>query len=228
MRRFDTPWLRRASSIFVCLLLMPLALAGCVTRGTYKEALAERVRAGFGRFWNEAAGYCYDVIDSPDGNDDALRPNQIFAVSLPESPLSPERQRRVVDACARHLLTSFGLRSLAPGHPRYQGRYVGGPSERDALYHQGTAWGWLLGPFALAHLKVYGDSEAARAYLAPMAHQLVDYGVGTLGEIFDGDPPFTPAGCIAQAWSVSETLRAWVETASTREEAGTAATAAQA
>src|SRR5438552_1870275 len=143
--------------------------------------LADRVRASFGRFWNEAAGCCYDVVDGPDGADDAIRPNQVFAVALPESPLSAARQRKVVDTCARHLLTSFGLRSLAPGHPRYQGRYGAGPSERDGAYHQGTVWGWLLGPFALAHYRVYGDAEAARAFLLPMAHQPQDYGVGAPG-----------------------------------------------
>ena len=117
----------------------------------------------------------------------------------------------MVEACARHLLTSFGLRSLAPGHPQYQGRYGGGPRERDGAYHQGTVWGWLLGPFALAHLRVYGDPAAAGAYLDPMAHHLADYGLGSLAEIFDGDAPFTPCGCIAQAWTVAETLRAWME-----------------
>ncbi len=178
------------------------------------ERLVEGVGTGFERFWNEAAGYCFDVVDGPDGNDDALRPNQIFAVSLPESPLSPERQRRVVDACARHLLTSFGLRSLAPGHPQYKGRYGGGPWERDGAYHQGTVWGWLLGPFALAHLKVCKDPATAEAFLLPMAHHLNDYGVGSIAEIFDGDPPFTPRGCVAQAWSVAETLRAWLEISS--------------
>jgi len=177
------------------------------------ERLAESVKTGFERFWNEAAGYCYDVLDGPGGNEDALRPNQIFAVSLPESPLSPERQRQVVDACARHLLTSFGLRSLAPGHPDYKGRYGGGPWDRDGAYHQGTVWGWLLGPFALAHFRVYKDAVAARAFLLPMAHHLNDYGVGNIAEIFDGDPPFAPRGCIAQAWSASETLRAWLEIA---------------
>jgi len=175
------------------------------------ETLAERVSAGFDRFWSERAGYCYDVIDSPDGNDDALRPNQIFAVSLPESPLSPERQRKIVDACARHLLTSYGLRSLVPGHPRYQGHYGGDQWARDGAYHQGTVWAWLLGPFALAHFKVYRDAEAARSFLAPLAHHLGDYGVGSIAEIFDGDPPFAPRGCVAQAWSVAETLRAWRE-----------------
>jgi glycogen debranching enzyme len=177
------------------------------------DAFASRARAGFARFWNEQAGYCFDVVDGPEGNDPALRPNQILAVSLPESPLSPERQRRVVDTCARHLLTSYGLRSLAPGHPQYQGRYGGGPRERDAAYHQGPAWGWLLGAFALAHFRVHGDPEAALAFLEPMGYHLTDYGVGSIAEIFDGDPPFTPRGCIAQAWSVSETLRAWVEVA---------------
>jgi predicted glycogen debranching enzyme len=170
---------------------------------------AERVARGFERFWNESAGYCYDVIDGPGGADAALRPNQIFAVSLPASPLSPERQRRVVDACARHLLTSYGLRSLAPGHADYRGWYGGDQRERDGSYHQGTVWGWLLAPFALAHFKVHGDARTALDLLAPIAHHLADYGVGSVAEIFDGTSPFRPGGCIAQAWSVAETLRAW-------------------
>jgi len=140
-----------------------------------------------------------------------VRPNQIFAVSLPASPLAPDRQRGVVELCARHLLTSFGLRSLDPRHPEYKGRYRGGPRERDGAYHQGTAWGWLLGPFALAHFKVYGDREAALALLEPLGRHLGAYGVGTLGEVFDGDAPFSPGGCPAQAWTVAETLRAWTE-----------------
>ncbi|HVG77208.1 MAG TPA: amylo-alpha-1,6-glucosidase [Patescibacteria group bacterium] len=173
------------------------------------EAAAERVRRSFARFWCEAAGYCYDVVDGPDGDDAALRPNQIFAVSLPESPLPPEQQRRVVDACARHLLTSYGLRSLAPGHPAYCASCHGAPLARDGAYHQGTVWGWLLGPFALAHARVYGDRAAALALLEPMRHHLDDYGVGSIAEIFDGAAPFLPRGCPAQAWSVAETLRAW-------------------
>jgi predicted glycogen debranching enzyme len=173
------------------------------------DGLAARVARAFDRFWYEAGGYCYDVIDGPEGSDEALRPNQIFAVALPESPLPPERQRRVVAACGRHLLASFGLRSLAPGHARYRGRLVGGPRERDAAYHQGPVWAWLLGPFVLAHLRVHGDAAAALALLEPMGHHLADYGVGSLAELFDGDAPFAPRGCIAQAWSVAETLRAW-------------------
>jgi len=175
------------------------------------EPLAERVRRSFERFWSEASGHCFDVIDGPDGDDAALRPNQIFAVSLPRSPLTAERQRGVVEACSRHLLTSFGLRSLAPKEPQYSGRYAGGPRERDGVYHQGTAWAWLLGPFALAHFKVHGERQAALSYLEPMAHHLDDYGIGSIAEIFDGDAPFAPGGCPAQAWSVAETLRAWTE-----------------
>jgi len=175
------------------------------------EAEAARVAAGFDRFWNEVEGCCFDVLDGPSGNDAAVRPNQIFAVSLPSSPLASARQRGVVEVCARHLLTSFGLRSLDPRHPDYKGCYRGGPLERDGAYHQGTAWGWLLGPFALAHLRVYGDREAALALLEPLGRHLDAYGVGSLGEVFDGDPPLSAGGCPAQAWTVAETLRAWGE-----------------
>jgi predicted glycogen debranching enzyme len=173
------------------------------------DTAADRVRDGFGRFWSEGVGHCYDVLEGPHGDDLSLRPNQIFAVSLAESPLSVERQRRVVDACARHLLTSHGLRSLSPADPAYRGYYGGPQVERDGAYHQGTVWGWLLGPFALAHARAYGDRAAARAFLEPLGQHLADYGVGSIAEIFDGEPPFAPRGCVAQAWSVAETLRAW-------------------
>src|SRR6266852_4951768 len=193
-------------------LIAMARLAGRLGRPTAGwEAMAERAATGFERFWNEQAGHCHDVIDGPDGHETALRPNQILAVSLPASPLSPERQRRAVEACARHLRVSYGLRSLAPGEPGYQPRYGGGPRERDGAYHQGTAWAWLLGPFALAHHRVHGDREAARAFLEPMAQHLVDHGLGSIAEVFDAEPPFRPDGCIAQAWSVAETLRAWCE-----------------
>ncbi len=173
------------------------------------DVAADRVRDGFARFWYERGGYCYDVLGGPDGHDPALRPNQIVAVALPESPLTPEQQRRVVDVCARHLLTSFGLRSLAPTDPAYCGWCTGGQYQRDGAYHRGTVWGWLLGPFALAHARAYGDPAAARTFLEPMAHHLEDYGVGSIAEVFDGEAPFAPRACIAQAWSVAETLRAW-------------------
>jgi len=172
--------------------------------------MAAMVKRSFGKFWNSGSGCCFDVIDAPGiGNDASLRPNQIFAVSLPESPLAPEQQRAVVDVCARRLVTSHGLRSLAQEEPGYQGHYGGAPRERDGAYHQGTVWGWLMGPFVLAHLRVYGDHKAAASFLEPLGKQITSHGLGTLSEIFDGDAPFTPRGCIAQAWTVGEVLRAW-------------------
>jgi glycogen debranching enzyme len=114
-----------------------------------------------------------------------------------------------VDACARRLLVSYGLRTLAPGEPGYRAHFGGGPRERDGAYHQGTAWAWLLGPFAIAYDRVHGDRAGARALLEPMAQHLADYGVGSIAEVFDAEAPFAPGGCIAQAWSVAETLRAW-------------------
>jgi glycogen debranching enzyme len=175
------------------------------------DALADRAHAGFERFWNRATGYCYDVVDGARGHDAALRPNQILAASLPDSPLTMDQQRAVVEVCGRRLLTSHGLRSLDLGHPDYVGRYVGDAGSRDAAYHQGTVWGWLLGPFALAHLRVYRDPATAASFLDPMARHLAEAGVGSLSEVFDGDPPFAPRGCIAQAWTVAEVLRAWCE-----------------
>ncbi len=170
---------------------------------------AEQVRTSFERFWNPNQGYCYDVIDGPDGDDPTLRPNQIFAVSLPASPLPRYRQQAVVDACARYLLTSHGLRSLAPNDLNYIGHFGGDRVARDSAYHQGTTWGWLIGPFVLAHYRVYQDPARARSYLEPLFHHLQGHAVGTLSEIFDGDAPFTPCGCLAQAWTVAEVLRAW-------------------
>lgn len=176
------------------------------------ESLADQTQHGFARFWNEATGCCCDVIDGPDGDDPALRPNQLLAVSLPYSPLSVEQQRTVVDVCARLLLTSHGLRSLAPEDPAFVGHYGGDQRQRDAAYHQGTVWAWLIGPFVCAHLRVYHQPKLAKSFLWPLIRQLRDYGLGSIGEIFDGDPPFDPRGCVAQAWSVAELLRAWQET----------------
>jgi predicted glycogen debranching enzyme len=176
------------------------------------EKLAESARTGFARFWNSERQFCFDVIDvpgSPGGNDSSLRPNQIFAVSLPETALTREQQRAVMDVCARELLTSFGLRSLARNEPGYRGRYAGNPEERDCAYHQGTVWGWLLGPFALAQLRVYRNPAEAMSFLEPMLGHIKAAGLGTASEIFDGDSPFSPNGCIAQAWTVGEMLRAW-------------------
>jgi predicted glycogen debranching enzyme len=182
------------------------------------DAIADRTLAKFCRFWNPDTGYCYDVLDSPTGDDASLRPNQILAVSLSGigsnyAPLlTPTQQHAVVDTCGRLLLTSHGLRSRAPNHPQYQGQYGGNQWQRDGAYHQGTVWGWLLGPFVLAHLQVYRDPKQARQFLAPIAHHLWAHGLGTCSEIFDGDAPMYPRGCIAQAWTVAEILRAWVAT----------------
>jgi predicted glycogen debranching enzyme len=173
------------------------------------DELAEQARVGFSRFWNEATGYCYDVIDGPDGDDAALRPNQLLAVSLPHSPLDALQQRSIVDICSRNLLTSHGLRSLAPDDPAFAGHYGGDRRQRDSAYHQGTVWSWLIGPFVSAHLRVYGNRERARAFLQPILQHLSDHGVGSISEIFDGDAPFTPRGCVAQAWGVAEVLRTW-------------------
>jgi glycogen debranching enzyme len=162
------------------------------------------------RYWSERHGYLADVVDGPQGTADySLRPNQIFAVSLDAGLLEREQARAVVDACARELWTPVGLRSLAPSDAAYAGRYSGGPRERDAVYHQGTAWSWLLGPFALAHYGVYRDAGAARAYLAGVVPHLREACIGQVSEIFDGDAPHRPEGCVAQAWSVAELLRAW-------------------
>ncbi len=193
--------------------------------GDYRT-LAEQTRQGLQRFWSDSLGYCYDVIDGPDGADPRLRPNQIIAVALPglspwprgsshasprsQPPIfSPQRQKAVVDRVAQALLTSYGLRSLSPLHPDYAGRYGGDPVQRDSHYHQGPVWGWLIGPFVQAHWQVYQDSAAAQSFLAPLADHLIGGCIGSLGEIFDGDAPHQPRGTFAQAWTVAEVLRAW-------------------
>ncbi|MCC7412415.1 MAG: glycogen debranching enzyme family protein [Gammaproteobacteria bacterium] len=196
-------------------------LAGVLGRAEDADAFAAAatgVATSFNaRFWYAAGDYLYDVIDGPEGEPDAhgrrrdasLRPNQIFAVSLPHALLDPARARAVVRRCARELWTPVGLRSLAAGDPRYVGHYGGSPAQRDAAYHQGTVWSWLLGPFAIAHLRAFGDAPNARAHLAGIGAHLREACIGQVSEIMDGDPPHTPRGCFAQAWSVAETLRAW-------------------
>jgi len=185
------------------------ALAERIGRpGTAYSSAAGRAKAGFARFVRADGRGLYDVIDGPGGDDASLRPNQVFAVSLPASPLDPAQQRAVIDACAP-LATPYGLRSLAPGDPNYRGACTGGPAERDGAYHQGTVWAWLLGPWALATHRVTGDAAAAQALLLPIAGHLREAGLGQVSEIFDGDPPHAPRGCPAQAWSVACVLEAW-------------------
>jgi predicted glycogen debranching enzyme len=174
--------------------------------------VAQDIRKGFeDRFWNEKDGCLYDVVDGPDGDDPTLRPNQILAVSLPYSPLREiAKARAVVDTVNRHLQTSYGLRTLSTRAPAYNLRYGGNRSTRANAYHQGTVWAWLIGPFAVAHYRVYGDLVKARSFLRPFADHLANHGVGTVSEIFDGNPPHTPRGCIASACSVAEVLCGWL------------------
>lgn len=166
-------------------------------------------------FWNDEGGYLYDVVNGGPPPDESIRPNQIFAVSLPYSMLSPERAKQVVAVVEENLLTPYGLRSLAPSDPKYHGRYTGDGACRDGAYHQGTVWPWLMGPFITAYMKVEGGSTAARMqaekWLSPLRDHLCEAGLGHISEIFDGDAPHRPVGCIAQAWSVAEVLRAVAE-----------------
>lgn len=169
---------------------------------------ARRVRTAFARFV-QPNGALADVLDGPDGNDARMRPNQIFAVSLAHSPLDPEAQRGVVTAVALRLLTSRGLRTLAPDEPGYHAHYRGGVAERDGGYHQGPVWAWLLGHYALAEYRVSGNARHALARLEPLREHLLDAGLGSISELFDGDPPHAPGGAPCQAWSVACTLQAW-------------------
>ncbi|HZZ00697.1 MAG TPA: amylo-alpha-1,6-glucosidase [Candidatus Baltobacteraceae bacterium] len=179
--------------------------------GSEYASLAATTRAGFERFWNDELACCYDVIDGPGGNDATLRPNQLFAIALPHPVLRADRYRTVVDVCAEQLVTSSGVRTLGPKDPRFTPRYGGSAEARDTAYHQGTAWPWLIGAFAVAHARAYGDAEVARSFLIPLADRLWDYGLGSISEIADGGAPFRPRGAIAQAWSVGELLRAWFD-----------------
>ena len=176
--------------------------------GRYAE-LAANVLRGFQRFVLPDGAGLADLLDGPTGDDFTLRPNQIFAVSLPHSPLDSATQCAVVQVCGRELLTSYGLRSLAHTYPDYRPHYRGGVWERDGSYHQGPVWGWLLGHYALAEYRVSGDATAAQARLTPIRDHLLDAGLGTISEIFDGAPPHIPRGAPAQAWSVACVLEAW-------------------
>ena len=184
-------------------------------------ALAERAQSRFQQaFWNEDAGCLYDVL-SDNGPDRSIRPNQIFAVSLPHPILEQHLALRVLDVVEWELLTPYGLRTLSPRDPNYHGRFGGDPHTRDAAYHQGTVWPWLLGPFLTAYVKVHSDSQEARhradQFLDALRAHLWQAGLGQISEVFDGDPPHQPGGCIAQAWSVAEILRTYVEDAMGRK-----------
>src|SRR3954464_2987484 len=180
-------------------------------------ARAEQARRSFNRrFWYDRGGYLYDVIEGEHGDDPSFRPNQIFALSLDHPVLDEERWHQVVDKVRERLVTPMGLRSLAPGEPDYKPRYFGDLRARDAAYHQGTVWAWLIGPWIDARLKLHPqDVAGARKDLGGLIDHLGDFGIGSIAEIFDATEPFTARGCIAQAWSVAEVLRCWHKTATT-------------
>jgi predicted glycogen debranching enzyme len=180
---------------------------------TYAEHAARAHESFNRRFWNPETSYLFDVIDGPNGNDPACRPNQVLAISLPNPILDSTRWEAVMAAVEQKLLTPVGLRSLSPDHPDYKAKYFGNLRARDAAYHQGTVWAWLIGPWVDAWLKLHPDDHAgARKFLDGLIAHLPDFGVGSIAEIFDAEAPFTPRGCIAQAWSVAEVLRCLVKT----------------
>jgi predicted glycogen debranching enzyme len=178
------------------------------------DVLATRVQQSFNRrFWYPAGGHLYDVVDGAGGDDTSIRPNQVFAISLPHPVLDPSRWSSVMGVVREQLLTPFGLRSLAPGHPDYKRTYDGDLRSRDAAYHQGTVWGWLMGPFIDAWLKVFPEDRiAAHRLVAGFRPELSQACIGSVSEIFDAGAPYTPRGCVAQAWSVAEALRCSVVT----------------
>jgi predicted glycogen debranching enzyme len=177
--------------------------------------LAARVYESFNlRFWSTERQHLYDIVDGetglPGGVDPKCRPNQILAVSLPHPVLASDRWPQVVETVRKRLLTPVGLRSLAPDDPEFKPRYFGDLRSRDAAYHQGTVWAWLIGPFIDAWLKVFPhDEEMAQRALQGFTAHLDEACLGSISEVFDAEPPFTPRGCIAQAWSVAEVLRVW-------------------
>lgn len=176
---------------------------------------AQRVQESFNkRFWYEEGGYLYDVVDGENGDDSSCRPNQILAISLRYPVLDQIHWERVLEVVRERLLTPVGLRSLAPGDPNYKTKYFGDLRARDAAYHQGTVWAWLIGPFVDAWLKVHPEDRAgARRFLEGFVQHLDQAGMGSISEVFDADAPFTPHGCISQAWSIAEVLRCWAKTA---------------
>ncbi len=177
---------------------------------------ADKVYQSFNqRFWYAEGGYLYDIVDGENNkNDSACRPNQLLAISLKHPVLDTQYWPSVLKVVKERLLTPYGLRSLAPDHPDYKSRYDGDLRSRDAAYHQGTVWSWLIGPFLDAWLKVYPEDRAgAHRFLEGFETHLGDAGIGSISEIFDAVDPYTPRGCIAQAWSVAEVLRSWVKTA---------------
>jgi predicted glycogen debranching enzyme len=184
------------------------------SRADQIAAHAERARESFNRrFWNPQGKYLFDVVDGEAGDDASFRPNQVFAISLTHPVLERKYWLSVLDQVTERLLTPAGLRSLAPGDPNYKPRYDGDLRSRDAAYHQGTVWAWLIGPYVDAWLRTRpGQEVTARQFLEGFAHHLSEGCIGSISEVFDAEAPYAPRGCPAQAWSVAEVLRVWLKT----------------
>jgi predicted glycogen debranching enzyme len=189
------------------------------------DRVADRAREAFNhRFWYADGEYLYDIVDGEAGDDSSLRPNQIVALALRHPVVDPARWQRIVDVVAQRLLTPYGLRTLEPGHKGFKAQYFGDLRARDAAYHQGTVWAWLIGPFVDAWLRAYPARRAeARSFLAAFEKHLSDGCIGTISEVFDAIDPYAPRGCVAQAWSVAEVLRSFRTVAQAPGDANVAA-----
>ena len=175
--------------------------------GRYRAMAAQAFESTQLRYWFVDGGYAYDVVDGPGGDDPSLRPNQVIAFALIYPLIDGERARAALEVVSRKLLTPYGLRTLSPDDPRYQPVYRGDQRARDAAYHMGLVWPWLLGPYLDAHRRLYPEGDASPRLLEPFIAHLSEAGLGTISEIFEAEPPYRPVGCIAQAWSVAEVLR---------------------
>jgi len=194
----------------LCVTAAWLEAEGDKERAKHLSEVATKVCASFNeKFWAPELGHCYDIVDKEGGgNDPSLRPNQILSISLPNAVLAEDNWQSVLSTVRKQLLTPVGLRSLAPTDPNYKARYDGDLRSRDGAYHQGTVWAWLIGPFFDAWLRANPeDWDTAATFLAGFNDEMSGTGIGTISEVFDAEPPFTPRGCIAQAWSVAEVLR---------------------
>ncbi len=191
----------------LCLMQQWAVLVG-TSAAPYAE-MAARVRSSFGRFWYAAGEYLYDVLDGPGGNDATLRPNQIFALSLTDDLVSHERAASILRVVQRDLVTPKGLRTLSPNDPNFLAHYRGDQRERDSAYHRGLVWPWLVGAFVDACVRYNADWQGVGPYFRALPALLTEAGIGTLPEIYESLPPFRPVACIAQAWTVAETLRAY-------------------
>jgi len=199
---------------FNALALMEQWSAVTGADGSYFAGHAARTQASFNaRFWNEAAGCLFDVVDGEGGDDASIRPNQVFAISLTHPVLDRSRWQQVLSVVRRELLTPFGLRTLSPKAPDFKPTYFGDLRSRDAAYHQGTVWPWLLGHYVDALLKTSSDAGEAMQVLTGLVEHVGHAGMGSISEIFDAVPPYLPRGCSAQAWSVAEALRIWLKVA---------------